>query len=1579
MNRFFLVLCVILLLVCPMAFAQNLGTGLYAFGSFDSRGFDSVNIGNLNTHFEIPIVNKAGRGLPFGYSLVYDGLIWSPSTTTGTGTWVADPNWGFHGQLLGGAAYSGYLTYSSLGTPCPPVGSRSIQGNLYTNYVYHDPYGKNHRFNYSLKSCPLTDPGNGTVTGNGSSSDGSGLTYNLSDFKVHTRNGTIINAPTYSGPGSPSNGSITDSNGNVITNNGNGTFTDTLGATALTITGSGTPTSPLTLAYPVTLQASGAKSASATIAYKAYNVQTNFQCPGVTEYGATSVNLTDHISLADGSTYSFTYETTPNVSGAVTGRLASVTLPTGGTISYNYVDGCNGSGMNADGTVGSLKRSTSDGTRTYGRSPNNVNATSTTLQDEEGNNSVYQFTIAGGFFYETSRFVHQGVTGGPLLLAVYTCYNGATPPCDGAAMTPPISQTNSLTSYNGGFQLSAVNTYDSVGGLTSSTQGPNGGSALVVQSTIYNSLEEPKSVTTKDGSGNVIALTTYGYDETSATATSGIPQHVAATGTRGNQTSSHVQTGGSTIDTTTTYYDTGAPITVKTPNGTTSYGYDPTQTFATSTTLPTPSSGVSLSTSATFDATSQTGTQSGVQLSATGLNSGQTTQYTQYDGLLRPTIITPPSAGGQVTISYSPTEVGVTQVMGNGQSTLTWTLLDAYGRKSRVAVSNGQSSNPWYQIDYCYDATGLLHFQSVQYQSTGFVAPKQCSGNGTSYTYDALGRTLTSSNSDGTATYQYNSRAVMTTDVNNVQRITQYDFLGRLSAVCEISGSTLAGVGPTNCGTDIAGSGFLTTYTYSLPGHSTTINQNGQLRTFVTDEAGRTTSVIEPERKTTTYSYTYNSTGLQVIRTRPRANQTNVGVTTSTTTQYDSVGRVVSVVYNDGLTPNKAFWYDVITGWGFPQTYIKGQLTTAIVSGTASATSSFSYDAMGRMTTVQSCEPSLCGNGSAGRPGRSVSYDLAGNVTSSSDGVSGTISYTRSPAGEVTSITNQTYTGIYNPANLVSNVVNGPSGPFSYSLGNGLSVNKTYDSLGRITGSFLCQGSTSVSCGGGYQVYGFTTYQTGVRLNNSCDTAVSQCLSYGYDEFNRLTTQSGPTSLSFAYDRWGNRTSQTVTQGSAPSPSYSFNTSNNQISSPTGFAYDAAGNLINDTVHTYIYDAEGNVLGVDGWADKYVYDALNRRVSQQTASGTYEYLYDPAGRRISRWNVSNNSGDEGRIYWDGNQIAFRSLDGTTYFENQDWLGTERMRTNYMGAKAMNYSSLPWGDGYTPTTIQSGGTPDQDTLHFAQLDHDSESGTDHAQFRQYSSTQGRWMSPDPYDGSYDITNPQSLNRYSYVLNNPLRSVDPSGLDEVGDCPGEDCGSGNGGGGIGGDTCPVQACVTTPPPPPVDPDPNPPPPFDPTGCSGLCSTNPPQTPNPPTQPGGGAPSNPTHPGKQSKSACNAQRVANAIPGATLTGNNTFQGGHEEYGIQVSGADLAGAGFSFYSSPFGNGNGYRTPFTGGHVNGQPGNITVPYAYGETFAGQAHFDVGNASSGFGGFAEHSFVDVLLGTLFGWIPGLHNFLDPGC
>jgi hypothetical protein len=234
---------------------------------------------------------------------------------------------------------------------------------------------------------------------------------------------------------------ITDSNGNTITNNGNGTFTDTLGVTALTIGGSASAGSPLTFTYPVALQSDNVSTATATLSYQTYNVQTNFQCSGVTEYGATSVDLVNHLTLADGETYSFTYESTLGVGCAVTGRMASVTLPTGGTISYTYSGGCNNRGINADGTPATLTRTTLDGTRTYTGTEASSTASSTSLQDEAGNQTNYQFTIANNLYYETYRQAFQGAASGTPLLDRLTCYNRApAASCASAVLSPPIAQ-----------------------------------------------------------------------------------------------------------------------------------------------------------------------------------------------------------------------------------------------------------------------------------------------------------------------------------------------------------------------------------------------------------------------------------------------------------------------------------------------------------------------------------------------------------------------------------------------------------------------------------------------------------------------------------------------------------------------------------------------------------------------------------------------------------------------------------------------------------------------------------------------------------------------------------------------------------------------------------------------------------------------------------------------------------------------------------------------------------------------------------------------------------------------------------
>jgi RHS repeat-associated protein len=175
-----------------------------------------------------------------------------------------------------------------------------------------------------------------------------------------------------------------------------------------------------------------------------------------------------------------------------------------------------------------------------------------------------------------------------------------------------------------------------------------------------------------------------------------------------------------------------------------------------------------------------------------------------------------------------------------------------------------------------------------------------------------------------------------------------------------------------------------------------------------------------------------------------------------------------------------------------------------------------------------------------------------------------------------------------------------------------------------------------------------------------------------------------------------------------------------------------------------------------GSTASYAYNALNQRVQTTVGSTVTEFVFNAAGQRVSTWNGSTNAQIQGQYYWGSKPVGFYK-GGAAHFQHQDWLGTERMRTTYNGSVEGSFTSLPFGDDLTTAS----GT-DTDAYHTATLDHDAESETDHAQFRQYNNDQGRWMAPDPYSGSYDFSNPQSMNRYVYTSNNPLASADPSGL-------------------------------------------------------------------------------------------------------------------------------------------------------------------------------------------------------------------------
>lgn len=95
-----------------------------------------------------------------------------------------------------------------------------------------------------------------------------------------------------------------------------------------------------------------------------------------------------------------------------------------------------------------------------------------------------------------------------------------------------------------------------------------------------------------------------------------------------------------------------------------------------------------------------------------------------------------------------------------------------------------------------------------------------------------------------------------------------------------------------------------------------------------------------------------------------------------------------------------------------------------------------------------------------------------------------------------------------------------------------------------------------------------------------------------------------------------------------------------------------------------------------------------------------------------------------------------------------------------------YDYLPLGEEIPSTVGARGsvtgyGAADSTKQKFTQKERDSESGLDYFGARYYSSPQGSFTSVDPSSKSLIATDPQSWNRYSYTLNNPLKYVDRNG--------------------------------------------------------------------------------------------------------------------------------------------------------------------------------------------------------------------------
>jgi RHS repeat-associated protein len=1181
-------LALVLFILCsaPALFAQ---TGFPLYGSFQSGQSDSVNLQNLNTNFQIPLVNTPGRNNNFGLSLAYNSLMWSPSvygwipgvpgatpnggwmTTNpiGTLTWLETGTSGNCGRCYAGGDCDGYTETDS-----------------YNTFVYVDPAGTPHSFgsvhaNSTYNSC--TDSTTYSQTLTGTSADG--LYYiNLSanppsTILVYSRSGMKVDF-TY-----PQTPIATDRNGNYFQStfvSSEWDWIDTSGRTALRVI-------PSSGNWEYHYTDPSGTDQKFTLKYQNYSMMTNFGCSGMAEYNSSGtmpqVSLPYELDLPNGKSYSISYEATPSHSGYVTGRVSQITLPTGGSYQYQYTgsnDGINCS----DGTITNLTRIVSDGstsnTWAYARTSISGAAGTTTVTaptlpyDSVGNQSVYTFNSSGK---QTQEVDYQGSS--TALRTVNTTWATNGSPATQVTILPTTLQTEVDTTYDSYGDLTQMKEYDWGSGATGSLLRETDISYSTISATFAFLVPSQKLV--KDGSGTVKYREDYAYDGSTPTCVTGTVQHDdtnygCSYNTRGNMTSLTMYTDPATpsggVTKSFTYDVFGNLLTaqlnccqLKT------FAYTSTTNYAYPDSVVSGSSSPTLTVSATYN--SYTG-----QIATSTDENGQTTSYS-YDSLKRPTSVTRPDSVS-LTTSYDDTGLTVTQNTPiDGSSTLkVVTAYDGLGRPITAATKDG-SSTTYSIVQTTYDSVGRAYRTSNPYTSSPAYW--------TESRFDGLGRPLTTILPDTTqSTVSYSGNCSTATDPASKSRKSCSDGSGRMTKVYE----------------DPSSANYETDYTYNVLDALTQVSQGSQTRTYAYDGMGRLTSSTTPESGT--FNFSYNSFNLLTQRTDAR------GV--DTIYSYDSLNRPYQISYNvhsTGVSNPGTITYTYGTSSG---SYNNGRITQM---SDGSGSEGYTYDRLGEITQVQkviggTTYTTAYAYNEAGQLTQ-ITYPSGRAVAQNYDAIGRLCSIT---AGGTTGCSPSTYyaSGFgYTAAQQVSgfNYGNGVAASFGYSA----------DRLQLTSLAYTKSSSTLFSLN-----YGYTSGQSNNgQITNISDSVDSgRTAGYSYDALARLSGASTSGSsgfpawgLSFGYDRYGNRTAQTVTAGSAPSNSLSVDSTTNRLTN-TGFSYDSNGNMTNDGVNTLVYDAENHLASINSSAATYTYDGNGLRVQKSSGGATTNYIFS-GGKPIAEY------------------------------------------------------------------------------------------------------------------------------------------------------------------------------------------------------------------------------------------------------------------------------------------------------------------------------------------------------------------------
>jgi RHS repeat-associated protein len=661
-----------------------------------------------------------------------------------------------------------------------------------------------------------------------------------------------------------------------------------------------------------------------------------------------------------------------------------------------------------------------------------------------------------------------------------------------------------------------------------------------------------------------------------------------------------------------------------------------------------------------------------------------------------------------------------------------------------------------------YDELGRPVTATVPYTVTGvggtYLTPNWSTLAKTITRYDALGRVIQVIAQDGnTIQHAYRDWHELALDASGHQTEYERDGLGRLIATREYYGTYAALTWDTETPAE-------TRYWYNASGSLIAVRDALSNTTRMTyDPLGRKTAMDDPSMGHWEYRYDAASN----LITQTDALQQSIGFT------YDRLDRVIDKRLAGALQPLATYEYDTgANGIGH---------RTAMTDTTGIAR--WQFDARGRLIqetrTPTGLSPMTIG----------YVYDAADRVVTLTYPNSEVVSTTFNLRGLPTQIRSQTYGVNY----LASASYNALGQPLQQSWGNTRVTSYTYDPR-----TFRMQ-QIQVSGNLLDLRYGYDRVGNVAAITDTFNA--NQVQTFGYDARDRLTwartntVGNGQYTEAYGYDRMGNIITRTVNSvpqtyayGRPPEvitntlprraflplivlqlppdtmPPATFTQPFAAISTTTGFkaVYDKNGNMTQRVevtgtqriTFTQQWDAENhlNVVTntVTGQVTRFYYDGDGNRIKK----------VDPSGQATiylgALYEKNLTTATEVSYYFAGAQRIAMRQGGVLYYLAGDHLGSTSVTVDSSGNRYGELRYTPFGDiryewSNTPTDRQFTGQRRENVSAMGSLyDYNA---------RMYSPALNRFISADTFVP--DFYNPQSLNRQSYVNNNPLRYVDPSG--------------------------------------------------------------------------------------------------------------------------------------------------------------------------------------------------------------------------